>query len=65
MVFFEIVKWGFLKEAFYWGILKGCGCEEGYFKPLSVYILIEAKIQENFELVKLFDLLRKALVNKT
>jgi hypothetical protein len=44
MVFFEIVKWKFLKEAFDWRFLEGCGGGEGFFKFSSVYILMKAKI---------------------
>ena len=31
MVFFEIVKWEFLKKAFGWRFLAGCGSGEGGF----------------------------------
>lgn len=44
MIFFEIVKWEFLKEAFDWRFIEGCGSEEGVFKLSSVYILMRAKI---------------------
>ena len=38
MVFFEIVKWNFLKEAFDWRFLEECSGGEGSFKAfISIY----------------------------
>jgi hypothetical protein len=54
MVFFEIVKWEFLNEAFGWRFFEECGGGEGVFELSSVYILMRAKIQKKFETVKLF-----------